>query len=68
MCVCVLGNDFMALTSSKSVRIAISKVLIEITQLSSMSFVYLPKWHPRQGFFACLLMAPEGLGSESRWK
>ncbi len=46
MCVCVLGNNFMALTCSKSVRIAISKVLIKISQLSLMSFVYLSKCHP----------------------
>ncbi len=37
---------FMALTSSESVRIAIGKVLIEISRLSSMSFVYMSKCHP----------------------
>ncbi len=84
VCVCVLGNDFMALTSSESVRIAISKVLVKISWLSLMSFVYMSKCHPialffvaslnlaiswpRHRVFACLLMVPKGLGSESQWK
>ena len=47
-------------------------------QRSSKSFVYLSKCHPvalflllhrtKHGFFGCLLIVLEGLGSESQWK